>query len=367
MGYKVSSLPPSLSPVRVFLLAPEPPSREVLRTLVAIGVEPVVARAGGITETDGQVQYLHLAARGDGRDPMDLRWSRKALRAALRDTRPALLHILGDPWTPTAEAGAAAARDLKIPYVLVGTSSLGGPSGITARWQARRVRDGAAAFGGIVRSALDHLVEGSTTCPTAVIPMSGLPIPPTLAPRLDPPPVVFGIVGRLVPERGLDLLLEALAETYGDWRLRVLGTGPVQEALEAQTQRLGLSSRIEWLGSLPHEEWPAYFASVDILVAPSRSTARWVEPTGAMVLEGMAHGCGVIVTRCGALPDVVGEAGMIVNEEDCPALTRALQGLVTEPPRCRPLGASARQRVLERYSDGPIAEAMVSLWRRVGV
>lgn len=353
-----------MSPVRVFLLAPEPPSREVLRTLVAIGVEPVVARAGGNTETDGQVQYLHLAARGDAHDPMDLRWSRKALRSALRDARPALVHILGDPWTPTAEAGASAARDLKIPYVLVGTSSLGGPTGMTARWQARRVREGAAAFGGIVRSALDHLSEGSSARPTAVIPISGLPIPPLLAPRADPPPVVFGSVGRLVVERGLDLLLAALAETYGDWRLRVLGTGPLQEALEAQSQRLGLSSRIEWLGALPREEWPAYFTSVDILVAPSRSTANWVEPTGSIMLEGMSHGCGVIVTRCGALPDVVGEAGMIVGEDDRPALSRALQGLVSEPVRCRPLGSAARQRVLERYSDGPIAEAMVALWRR---
>lgn len=351
--------------MRVFLLSPEPPSREVLRALVTIGVEPVVARASGITETDGQIRYLHLAARGQAHDPMDLRWSRKALRSALRDSRPALLHVLGDPWTPTAEAGASAARDLKIPYVLVGTSSLGGPTGITARWQSRRVRDGAAAFGGIVRSALDHLAEGSTACPTAVIPMSGLPIPPLLAPRAEPPPVVFGAAGRLVPERGIDLLLEALAETYGDWRLRVLGTGPMQETLEAQTQRLGLSSRIEWLGPLPREEWPGYFASLDVLVAPSRSSEQWVEPTGAMVLEGMAHGCGVIVTRCGALPDVVGEAGMIVNEDDRPALSRALQGLVDEPARCRPLGASARQRVLERYSDGPIAEAMVALWRKV--
>ena len=46
-------------------------------------------------------------------------------------------------------------------------------------------------------------------------------------------------------------------------------------------------------------------------------------------------------------------------------LTRALQGLVSEPARCRPLGAAARQRALERYSDGPIAEAMVAMWRRV--
>ena len=356
---------PIFVPVRVFLLAPEPPARDVLRALVSLGIAPVVARPTGDTIADGQIQYLRVAARGDARDPMDLRWSRKALRAAVRDTGPSLLHIVGDPWTPTAEAGAAAARDLKVPYVLVGTSSLGGPSGFTARWQARRVRDGAGGFAGIARPALDHLVGGSTPLPTMVIPPSGLVIPAATPTRRDPPPVVFGVVGRLTREPGVDLLLDALAETYGDWRLRILGTGPAQEALEAQAQRLGLSSRLEWLGALPREELPGFFATVDVLVAPSRSTPQWVEPTGMVVLEGMAQGCGVIVTRCGALPDGVGEAGMIVNGDDRPALTRALQGLVTEPARCRPLGAAARQRVLERYSDGPIAEAMVAMWRRV--
>jgi|CXWL01.1.fsa_nt_gi glycosyltransferase involved in cell wall biosynthesis len=356
---------PIFVPVRVFLLAPEPPARDVLRALVALGIAPIVARPTGDTSADGQVQYLRVATRGDARDPMDLRWSRKALRSAVRDTGPALLHIVGDPWTPTAEAGAAAARDLKVPYVLVGTSSLGGPSGFTSRWQARRVRDGAGGLAGVARPALDHLIGGSTPLPTAVIPPSGLVIPAAVPTRRDPPPVVFGVRGRLVRERGLDLLLDALAETYGDWRLRILGTGPAQEALEAQAQRLGLSSRLEWLGALPREEHAAFFASVDVVVAPSRSTPQWVEPTGMVVLEGMAQGCGTIVTRCGALPDVVGESGMIVAEDDRAALTRALQGLVTDPARCRPLGAAARHRVLERYSDGPIAEAMVAMWRRV--
>ena len=364
-GVESKLAPPIFVPVRVFLLAPEPPSRDVLRALLALGIEPVVARSTGDAETDGQIQYLRVAARGDARDPMDLRWSRKALRAALRDTGPNLLHIIGDPWTPTAEVGASAARDLKIPYVLVGTSSLGGPSGITARWQARRVRDGAKGLAGVARPALEHLAGGSTPLPTAVIPPSGLVVPLAVPPRHDPPPVVFGVVGRVVKERGLDLLLDALGETYGDWRLRIVGTGPVQEALEAQAQRLGLSARVEWLGALPREALGEFYATLDVLVAPSRSTPQWVEPTGTLVLEAMAHGCGVIVSRCGALPDVVGDAGLIVNEDDRAGLARALQGLVSEPARCRPLGAAARHRAIERYSDGPIAEAMVGLWRRV--
>lgn len=350
--------------MRVLLLSPEAPPRGVLRSLASLGVEPVVPRTTGETETDGQIRLVRVAARGDPTDAMDLRWSRKALRTVVRDAGPSLIHIVADPWTPTAEAGAAAARDLKIPYVLIGTSSVGGPKGITAAWQSRRVRDGAAALGGIVRSALDHLAEGTRDKPTAVIPPGGVSIPATHSVRAAHGPLTFAAVGRVVKERGLDLLLDALSETYGDWRLRIVGTGSAQEALEAQAQRLGLSSRIEWLGALPRESLVAFWGSVDALVAPSRSTPTWVEPTGSVVLEAMAHGVAPIVARCGALPDVVAEAGLVVAENDHSALARALQALVAEPQRAQTIGAAARHRVLEFYGDTAIAERMIMLWRR---
>lgn len=352
-------------PVRVLILAPDLAPAGVLRSLVALGIEPVVAIPTGESITDGLVRYERVQARGTPGDAMDLRWSRKALRTLVRDTRPDLLHIVGDPWTPTAEVGASAARDLKIPYVLVGTSSVGGPTGMVAKWQARKVRDVAAGLAGSVRSALDLLLEGSAAVPVGVLPPGGLDIPPERAERPAPTAPVFGVVGRIVRERGLDLLFDALGEVYGDWRLRIVGAGPAQEALEAQAQRLGLSSRIEWLGGLPREALEDVWPTVDVLVAPSRSSAEWVEPTGSVVLEAMARRIAPVVTRCGALPDVVGEAGLVLDEEDRTALSRALQGLVQDPSRCRVLGGTARRRVLEQYGDGPVAEKLAGFWQRV--
>lgn len=282
----------------------------------------------------------------------------------MRDVGPSLVHIVGDPWTPTAEAGAAAARDQNIPYVLVGTSSVGGPTSITARWQAKRIRDGAIALAGITRPALDHLANGSTTLAIGVLPHGGLTIPAVFPGRPEPSPVVFGAVGRLVRERGLDLLLDSLGRTYGDWRLRVVGTGPAQEALEAQAQQLGLSARVEWIGGLGRDDITVYWSTIDVLVAPSRVSPQWVEPTGTLVLEAMGHGVAALVSRSGALPDVVGESGLIVDTDDGEALARALQGLLENPQRVRSLGAAGRERVLERYGDIAVAERMATLWRR---
>ncbi len=78
----------------------------------------------------------------------------------------------------------------------------------------------------------------------------------------------------------------------------------------------------------------------------------------------MGYGVAPVVSRCGALPDVVSDGGLIVDEGDLAALTRATQAFVAEPARCRMVGAAARERVLEQYGDGPVAERMLLLWRR---
>jgi glycosyltransferase involved in cell wall biosynthesis len=351
--------------MHVLILSPEEPPHGLLRALVALGVSPTVLIPRGESSTDGAISFIRVPSRGDPSHAVDLRWSRKALRSVIRDAAPSLVHIVSDPWTPTAEAGAAACRKLGLPYVLVGTTSSGGPRGIVARWQADRVRDGAAGLAGIGRPALERLIGAGSTRPTAVLASAGIPLPSLAGRRLPETPIRLAVVGRVVKERGLDLLFDALAEAYGDWRLRIVGTGPMQEALEAQAQRLGLSARIEWLGALPRTALAALWADSDAIVAPSRTQAHWVEPTGSVVLEAMAHGLAAIVSRCGALPDVVGDAGLVIAEEDREALTRALKALIDQPSRCAALGELARQQVERSHSDAAVAERMVAFWRRV--
>lgn len=351
--------------MRVLILSPLPPARGLLQALTSQGIEPVVACPKGETATDGLIRYERVSARGEPTDPMDLRWSRKALRTLVRDLRPDLLHLVADPWTPTAEVGAAAARDLKIPYVVVGTSSLGGARGFTARWQADRVRDGAAALAGITKPALEFLAAEAPAGLRAVLPQLGFEPPTSVPPRPSGEIPVIGVVGRIVPERGLDLLFDALAEVYGDWRVRIVGVGPSQVALEAQAQRLGLSARITWLGGVPRSELETFWHGVDAFVAPSRSSPTWVEPTGSLVLEAMAWGIVPVVSRSGALPDVVGDAGMVIDEGDRDALSRALTRIIEDPDRTAQMGTVARRRVLEHYGDGPVAERTAELWRKV--
>jgi glycosyltransferase involved in cell wall biosynthesis len=77
----------------------------------------------------------------------------------------------------------------------------------------------------------------------------------------------------------------------------------------------------------------------------------------------MAHGVAVVATDSGALPELVGDAGRIVPEEDVPALTAALQDLYADRSECERLGSAGRRRILEQFSDDAIAAKTLAFWR----
>ena len=86
--------------MRILILSPDEPTPGLLHALASLDVVPLVVRHGGDSATDGTIQYLRVATRGDATSPADLRWSRKALRAAVRDLAPALLHLVGIAMRP---------------------------------------------------------------------------------------------------------------------------------------------------------------------------------------------------------------------------------------------------------------------------
>ena len=86
---------------------------------------------------------------------------------------------------------------------------------------------------------------------------------------------------------------------------------------------------------------------MDVIVAPSRSTPTWVERHSTVVIEAMAHGVAAVVSAEGALPEIVGDAGVVVASDE--ELLIALQELVMNRPRRATLGQASRKRVLDRY------------------
>ncbi len=339
----------------------EPGRRDKLRVLAGLGWDVVAATPGGEAAADGAVRLAPIPVKGNPAEPATLRWHGGALRRLLTEFRPDLIQIEENPETPLADTTAAAAGSLDVPYVIFSWESLARPLGLRLRRRAKRVLGGASGVIGGNRLAEELLRADAPEALSTVLPQAGIAMPP-----LRPAPTLregltIGFAGRLVPERGLDQLFEALSQTYGTWKLVVAGTGPEQEPLERLVERHGLAARVRWLGGIRPEVMEQFWPEIDCLAVPSRTTPTWVEQHSTVLVDAMARGLPALVSDSGALPELVGDAGVVAAAG--PTLTAALQQWVAEPARCRALGSLARQRALEHYTTAAVAARTAEFWQ----
>ncbi len=192
----------------------------------------------------------------------------------------------------------------------------------------------------------------------------GVSVRPARPPLSDPPSV--GFAGRLVPEKGLRVLLDAwgpVRERVPSARLVLAGDGPQREWVVERLQRAGLTGSVDMLPRLERDRLEVEFDRVWVQVAPS----LWEEPFGLVAPEAMMRGTAVVASEIGGLTETVvhGRTGLLVPPGDAPALARALIGLLSTPERCESMGSAGRARALERHVDSRFVERFESLYREL--
>jgi glycosyltransferase involved in cell wall biosynthesis len=105
--------------------------------------------------------------------------------------------------------------------------------------------------------------------------------------------------------------------------------------------------------------------AIDVLVLPSRTTPSWKEQFGRVLIEANACGTPVIGSTSGAIPEVIGRAGIVVPERNSKALADALRDLEADPAGCAAMGRIGRQQVEENYTWQRVAERMSRIYQRV--
>jgi glycosyltransferase involved in cell wall biosynthesis len=296
-------------------------------------------------------------------------------RSMVRAGRADLVHIDEEPFSAVTFQLARACRRAATPFVFFAWQNL--EKRLPPPFGAFRsyvFRHAAGAIAGTERAAA-VLRAGGWTGPVAVIPQMGVdPVRfrPDASARqglqrrfgAEPGELFIGYGGRLVREKGVDVLIRAVADLPAA-RLFILGDGPERAALVRLVEALGLDERVAFAGRVPSLDMPRWLAGLDVLVLPTVGRKGWVEQFGRILVEAMACGAAVIGTRTGEIPHVLGDAGVLVPPGEAGALADALRMLADAPGLRARLGEQGRARVLERFTNDRVARDTATFYRSV--
>ncbi len=294
-------------------------------------------------------------------------------RWAIARLNPELIHVGEEPWSLAAWQAARYCRGYPDTRMLFFTwQNLPLRYGFPHEHIRRYVHEMAdAAIAGNAEGA-DILREQGFAKPVHVLPQFGVDETryakrdeSALRGELGLGDFVVGYAGRLIPEKGVELLLDAVAELPGDWSLLIIGSGSLQPALAARIAGPPFAGRARILDTVPHDQIQRYLNCLDVAVLPSREAPHWKEQFGHILIEAMACEVPVVGSACGEIPNVMGDAGLVFPEGDAAALRDALRQLQESPERRSELAARGRQRVLDRYTNARIAQATHDIHREV--
>jgi glycosyltransferase involved in cell wall biosynthesis len=196
-----------------------------------------------------------------------------------------------------------------------------------------------------------------------VLPMFVGPAAPEVAGPRQPSSLLFA--GALVRGKGLDVLLDALALLPAGVTLRVAGRGRQEAMFREQAARLGLGSRVSFLGFIRRPELDRHLAEVSCVVVPSREP----ETFGLVGLDAYRHGTPVVATAVGGVGEWLrhGRTGLSVPPGDPAALAGAISRVLDDPAAAAAMGAAGRELLATRFNADLHADALLDLLRSVAV
>ncbi|HKC52599.1 MAG TPA: glycosyltransferase family 4 protein [Myxococcota bacterium] len=172
-------------------------------------------------------------------------------------------------------------------------------------------------------------------------------------------------VGRLVPHKGFDVALRALAllrRTRSDWEYLVVGVGPDRARLERLALELDLADHAGFVGSVDDAQLAALYARADLFVMPSRAEGTTVEGFGLVFVEAGSAGVPVIGGRSGGVAEVVhdGLNGFLVDPTDPADLAAKIERLLADPGLARRMGAEGRRIAREVFTFEAMRDAILA-------
>lgn len=180
---------------------------------------------------------------------------------------------------------------------------------------------------------------------------------------------IVAFAGRVVEEKGIQDLIQALPMLLDlPIHLVILGTGPYQEALQQEADKLQVGARVHFLGSKKSTDVYRYLRQIDVLALPSHTKSNWKEQFGRILVEAMLSGAVVLGSDSGEIPRVIRGGGLVFPEGNVSALAQRLRTLCENPRLTQKLAAKGRRRAQAHFTNEVIAaktlHAMLELYQQ---
>ena len=177
--------------------------------------------------------------------------------------------------------------------------------------------------------------------------------------------ILLGYIGRLVQEKGVGDLLQAMTLLPQKVHIVFIGSGDQKLELEKKARLLEISERVHFVDHIRSSEMPRYINILDCLVLPSHTRSNWKEQFGRVLIEAMACEVPVIGSNSGEIPNVIGDAGYIFQEGDTVKLADTIRQLLSDEGKRKEMGAAGRVRVEQHFTQKKIAWDTVHVYQTI--
>lgn len=273
--------------------------------------------------------------------------------------KPDIVHIDEEPYNLVTAHTTMLAQRAKARAIFFAFQNLNRRYPPPFSWLERYCYSRAAAAIAGNQDAAEVLVHKGFDKKISVIPQFGVdpqiyqPLPRSSDWRHTP---TIGYIGRVVPEKGLETLIEAAAKIPSRPTVFIVGSGNHRLTLQYLAEQLGVRDRVQFRSAIPADKVPAMLAEFDALVLPSLTQKNWKEQFGRVLIEAMACEVPVIGSDSGEIPNVIGDAGLVFPEGDAEALAEHMRSVLEDSAYRHKLGQAGRQRVLEEFTQQSVAE-----------
>ena len=288
----------------------------------------------------------------------------------IREFQPDILQIEEEVFSLCTLQLAIFARLMGLPLVVFGWENMDRDLPLFRRWVRDFVLNTASLILAGNTEGGELLNRWNYQGLTEVMPQMGVDetfFSPSLVTDSEPE-LNIGFLGRIVHEKGIDLMLDAARQLKHQgltFKMTICGTGNAQADLEKMARDLGVEDHIQWKGAVTHDQVPAEMAKFDVLVLPSRSVDTWKEQFGHVLIESMVMGIPTVGSTCGEIPNVVKHPDLVFEEEDADGLTAILSRLIGDQEFRQSMGDYCLQRAQQNYTHKRIAQRLMTLWHKI--